>query len=268
MSTFRAARPGDYSDYARLFPELEVPDPVPTAERWWEKQGERTLIAEEGGQVRGYLWDELIGSTLYIRHVVTDPGFRRGGVAKRLIAASQARARAASAQRWCLNVKDDNVAAITLYESLGLKPAYVTLVLRMSWARVPAPETDALAVREPAADDAPRVEVALGLLAGQVAHQRGIGRVLVAAFDAGGAPVGFAAFDPTFPGAYPFRARDVSAAGALLKGMAPHRVAFGSGDWRDVSVQLVVEENEPLGEALERIGAERVLRILHLAAPL
>lgn len=164
MSTTRPARREDYADFVRLFPELGVPDPIPAVDRWWEKQGPATLISEGDGEVRGYVWDELIGSTLYIRNVVTDPRFRRTGVAKRLIRASIDRARRVGAQSWCLNVK-------------------------------------------------------------------------------------------------------VSGA-ALLRGLAPHRVVFGTGDWRDVTVQLVIEDNEPLAAYFERHGAERMLRILHLAGPL
>lgn len=268
MITLRRAFPEDHPDYARLFPELEVPDPIPPLDVWWERQGPQTIVAEARGEVVGYLWFELIGGMLYVRNVVSDPRLRRQGIGRKLLRESMRRGVDAGAVRWCLNVKDDNVAAIRLYESLGLRTEYPTRVLRLGWdlPLVQGPRTGGLTVNAHI-EDAGSVERALALLGGSVQRALDQGRVAVTAVRSAEV-VGFAAFDPGFPGAYPFVARDLEVAWALLEALSPHRQPFHDGSWRESGLQLVVERDEALADALVAQGAQPVFRILHLAGPL
>ncbi len=267
MITLRRAFPEDHPAYARLFPELEVPDPIPPLDVWWSRQGPQTIIAEARGEVVGYLWFELIGGMLYVRNVVSDPRLRRQGIGRKLLRESMRRGVEAGAIRWCLNVKDDNVAAIRLYESLGLRTEYPTRVLRLRWDLPPVHDAGGGLTVTAHINDAGRVERALGLLEGSVQRAVDQGRVAVTALRSAEV-VGFAAFDPGFPGAYPFVARDLEVAFALLEALSPHRQPFHDGSWRESGLQIVVERDEALADALVAHGAQPVFRILHLAGPL
>ncbi len=389
MPTLRRAFPEDHPVYARLFRELEVPDPVPPLDVWWARQGPQTIVAEVRREVVGYLWYELLGGVLYVRNVVSDPAVRRQGIGRKLLREAMRRGVESGATRWCLNVKDDNVAAIRLYESLGLRTEYPTRVLRVRWD-VPLPqpgdEGPALTVTD-RVEGAAEVERTLGLLEGSL--QRGVdqgrlvriawaprtppgrvsgrssaearpeasaavagvlagsilpepgrpdaaearnilpisarpagpdhgnilpseapapapktGNILPGAhastpttgniLPAGARPagpdsgnilpvscpaaaaeprnilqvVGLASFDPAFPGAFPFSAADLRTAAALLAALEPHRQTFSDGSWREHSLQLVIERNEALADAMVERGAEPVFRILHLSGPL
>lgn len=265
--TIRGARREDHAAYAELFRELGVPDPIPDAETWTEKQVPTTLIAEESGAVVGYLFYEHVGSTLYIRNVVSAPTARRRGIGRALMKEVLVRRRAPGTRDWCLNVKEDNVPAIRLYESLGLRIAYTTHVLQIPWsAQVPA--SDAIEVRTPLPGEGAVLEPALGLLSGLVEHHRKLERVLLAAFDEHGEAAGFASYNPAFPGAFPFKAKRVEVAGTLLRAMAPYRLYLQGDDWRSTSVQLVLEDEATLSEELVHLGATCVLKIFHMKAPL
>ncbi len=269
MLRIRPARSDDYPAFTQLFPELAIPDPVPTDDEW-AKRCPTTLVAEVEGGVVGYLFHEFVERLLYVRHVVTDPARRRAGVGKALMAAARDVGVRAGADRWCLNVKDDNVAAIRLYESNGMRIASPSRVLRLGWS-LPAAVLGArprVSVLQP--DEDAQVEAALSLLPGQMARLRSQGRVLLLARGDAGRPVGLAAFDPPFPGAYPFRANSEGVAAALVEAMAPHRVphAGGDGDWRAHSVQVVLEDQEAVADGLVLLGAAPVFRILHMVGAL
>ena len=269
MLHIRPARPEDHPHFVRLFPELGVDDPIPDAESWWQKQGSTTLIAELDGAVRGYLFYDLPLSTLYVRNVVSDPGSRRRGIGRALLEAAISRARDAGVTRWCLNVKPENVAARTLYESMGLRLAFETAVMRIPWSAAASLPRSSFEVRTPSPEEDARIESAVKLHSGQLQQQRSRpGLVLLTAFTPEGEPVGLAAFNPKFPGAFPFRALSLEAAGALIATMSEHRIPLPEGDWRASQVQLVIEGDPTLAEGLRHAGAYLALPILHLDGPL
>lgn len=270
MLTTRPARDDDHHAFARLFTELRVPDPVPDAAAFHERLRPTTLIAEdgaeEGGDVVGYLFYELLDGVLYVRNVVSDPARRRMGVGRRLLLDAAALGRARGASTWCLNVKDDNVAAIRLYESLGMRVTSATHVIRLTWSmvsRLHGPPARLRVAPLEADDDAP-IEQATGMPRGLLASRRAQHFELFAA-RAGDEVVGVSAFNPGFPGAFPFRARDEETARALLEAMARRRRLLADAEpWRRDGVQVVLEDNEPLADVLVARGGERVFRLLFL----
>jgi GNAT superfamily N-acetyltransferase len=263
----RAARPGDYPAFARLFDELAIPDQVPAAEAWCQHQAPNTLVAQVDGKVAGFLWSEVVGDSLYIRQVVSDPRARRRGIGRALMLEALRQHEAAGLASWRLNVKDDNAAAIGLYESLGLRTQYASRVVHLPWGALASDVPPRLTLRVPQAAEDASLEKALGLLDGHLARLRASDRVLVLADDEAGQPAGIAAFDPAFPGAFPFRARDLGVCAALLGALEVHRRPFPGGGWRASALQLVIERDEALAEALLQHGASPLFRILHLCAP-
>lgn len=257
----RAARLEDYDDFARLFPELLVGDPVPGIERWRDEMVPSSLIAERGGRVLGYSYFQLIGATGHIRNVVVAPEARGAGVGAALMAAMRQRFAEAGIGAWNLNVKPDNQPARRLYERCGMHAQYRSTALGLRWELLPSLPGPVVAVAarvvQPAEDD--RFERALGLLPGELHSGRALpGRVVVGlVHGADSTPAGVAVFNPSFPGAYPFRVAHPSYSAALLAGMRPH--ALPQHDW----VGMFIENDDAAVAALVAAGATVRLEALH-----
>jgi hypothetical protein len=152
---------------------------------------------------------------------------------------------------WRLNVKPDNHSARRLYESMGLTVAYQAVSLRFPWAslgRIPAGKASIGDVR-PERDR--EIESAFGLPAGQLASARDLNRIMLDASVVGHDDVaGLAVFDPNFPGAFPFRVRDL---GALEPLMTAIQVRARPDD---VFLGIVVEDDARLAD-LARLFCDR-----------
>lgn len=256
----RAALPADFPAFAALFLELETGDPVPSEEAFASDLAPRTLVADAGGRVVGYVTFQILRETVYVRNVATAPEVRRSGIGRALMEAVAARGREAGCTAWCLNVKPGNVPAIRLYESLGMRRRYRSVALRLAWERVAGVAPAEAHVIAAAEDDASEAAAALepGTLAD--ARARG-GRVLLAATDAAGL-AGVAVFDPTFPGAFPFAPLRPSIALPLLAAMKP---------WarpEDTTVGVVLEDRPAAVDALLSAGATLHLELDHRKGPL
>lgn len=264
MLTVRPATPDDHAAFARLFPRLEVDDETPSPARFEAEMVATTRLAELDGAIAGYTYFQIFGDRGYVRHVVTDAAAVRRGVATALLEAVRAEVRARGLARWCLNVKPENAAARALYERLGMRPAYASRALRLDWAVVDGLPRGGAAGREALpADDLAALEARFGLPAGQLSKHAALpGRALGLA-ERGARVVGLAAFDPGFPGAYPFDADDLDAARAALEAVRPHA--------RHAHLNLVLEARPrpggPTGGAVARAlleaGATLRLEILH-----
>lgn len=258
----RDARPDDYPAFARLFVELAVDDPTPSPELFERELAPTMLVADAGpAGVVGYTYFQVLRGLAYVRHIAVAPEARRAGLGHALMQAVAARARAAGATKWCLNVKPDNAPAIALYERCGLAKAYRTHALRIDWARVdgragPGAEPQPECIQ--AADDA-AVEAATGLVPGLLADARARGgRVLTALRADDGRIVAATIFDPAFPGAYPFKANDAAFALPLLRAIRPHARA------EHAFVNVVVEDQPAVAAALLAAGAALRLEIVHM----
>lgn len=265
----RPAEPRDHAEFQRLCPELAVDDP-PIEEARFLRELLPTMLVVEGaggarGPLAGYTFFQLLNGVAYVRHIVTAPEARRTGVGRALMSAVAERARAAGCTSWCLNVKPGNTAARALYESVGLRPAFESQAMKITWAQVDAAERvqNAHITARPIepADDA-RVEAAMKMMSGQLATARAMGGRVLTALHEGDDVVAASVFDPAFPGAYPFRAARPELALALLRALQPHAlpaIPF---------VKMVSEGERWVTDALVAAGAEVTLDILHMKGPL
>lgn len=223
----RPADAGDYEAFCRLVPELGVDDPTPSRERFAAEMAPRILLAERphpSREVVGYVLFEVLAGVAYVRHLVSAPSARRTGVGRALLHAVAGAARARGASTWFLNVKPDNVAAITLYESLGFRKTYRVHAVRIDWDDVlrVAEDVDGVSIGILPPDDDRAVEAALGLLPGQLASSRALAGRTFHVARRGEAIAGVSVFDPGFPSTYPFKAASPAIAFALLRAARRH----------------------------------------------
>lgn len=259
----RPANQGDYPLFARLFPELRVPDPVPSRARFETEMMATTLIVERDGAGVGVAFFQVLETMGYVRTLIAAPEARRTGVGRALMAHLRDPFRAIGCTRWCLNVLRTNGAAIGLYASFGLRRAYLSSMVDVPWKLLDdRPCLHAARPIDPA-DDA-RIEHALDILPGRITDTRRRGPYVYRMIDGPGpGEIGAAAiFDPAFPGAYPFKARSPELAIALLHALRPHARPT------DDAVSVVIEDQPAIADALVALGATVRLETMHMRAPL
>lgn len=265
MITLRPAREADYDDFARLFMELGARDPVPSLEKWRDETAPGSVVAVRDERVVGCCYVQVLEDTGFVRLLVTDASARRTGVARALMANAADAFRAAGCSKWCLNVRPDNLPALTLYRSLGMELAYASTALAIDWAnveRLPVGDRETRVVLDSASD--PCAEARFSLHAGQLAAARALpGRVIVTLVAASSDEVvGVAAFDPGFPGAFPFRVAAPALARPLLEAMRPHARPG------DAEVKMVLADDDGGEPTLVAAGAEVRMRTVHFVGPL
>jgi ribosomal protein S18 acetylase RimI-like enzyme len=270
IRAIRPAVPADYQAFERLFPELAVEDPMVSQERF-DRELLRTALMVEAGdgpdpaRIVGYALYQIMKDVFYVRHIVTSPEARRTGVGRALMKAMAERARAAGSTSWCLNVKPLNTAAIALYRGMGMERAFESRALKVTWRiadAVPRVQNTHITARIIAPEDDARIEPTLKLFDGQLALARAMqGRVLIGLFDEGSV-LGATVFDPSYPGAYPFRVTRPELAFELLRAVRPH--ARSSDD----VVNMVIEDQPDVADALMAAGATLRLEIVHMKGPL
>ncbi len=250
------ATAADYPVFLRLFAELGVPEGPPSSEKFASVVAPGTIFLRERSLVVGYAFVRPRAGALHVVHLVTDPAHRRRGVARALMLAIAARARASGFVRWMLNVKPDNAGARALYEACGMHVSFASVSMLLRWGdleRFGPPRGAARELLPP--DDAP-FEQALGLPAGEISAVRNFReRVLLGVDDAEG-PAGYGAFDVTFPGLSPFYVRSPAHLRALLDAVRLRA--------RHDHVRVFVEDNAELERVFELAGAEPVLRVLRM----
>jgi GNAT superfamily N-acetyltransferase len=258
----RPATAGDYSAFATLFPELSVGDPVPSQERFRAELAATTLIAERSdGSVVGYAYFQSMQSAFYVRNIVVAPAARREGVGRALMRDVAHRARALACTTWCLNVKPENAAAIALYSRCGMLPAFSSQYMRMPWSALANADDSGgsgATIREMDACDDAAVERELSLVPGHLGALRSQKNRVFLVVEMERQPVGAAAFDPTFPGASPFRVREARYAAPLLRGLLRHALPGAT------FTNLMIEDHPKLAEQLARWGATVTIELLHM----
>ena len=80
------------------------------------------LVAEQDGEVQGYVGCQTVLDEGYITNVAVSPDFRRRGAARRLIAELIARAKEKGLAFVTLEVRESNAPAIALYTEAGFAP--------------------------------------------------------------------------------------------------------------------------------------------------
>ena len=83
------------------------------------------LAVARGGQIAGFVHYWVVHDELHILNVACAPALRRQGVARRLLAETEARAVAAGSALLTLECRRSNTAAQALYAGLGYEPAGV-----------------------------------------------------------------------------------------------------------------------------------------------
>jgi GNAT superfamily N-acetyltransferase len=261
----RPATAEDFPSFARLYPELGTGDPLPSETAWNTTQRPTTRIYELEGSVVAYAYFERMRELAYIRNIVVDPAHRGRGLGRELMRLLADELRAAGCTAWRLNVDPRNTAALRLYQRVGLRPRYRSFAVRFDWPAVDLLPADDLPLGTCPIDplDDPALESTFDLPPGQLASLRAKpGRLNLRLHDPAdpAAALGFASFDPAFPGAYPFRVVRPGLAPALLRALRPHAPAG--------TCMLVVEDDEPLYTRLLAVGAALRLEISHLRGDL
>lgn len=261
----RPARADDYDTFARLFPELDVPDRTPERGRWEADFVPASWIAEDAEGAKGVVYVNVLEDTGYVRMIMVDPAARRRGIGRALMKTAEARFREAGCTSWCLNTYPHNAKAIALYESLGLRRVHEMIVMQLPWRALegvaPAP---GVRVRAPAPEEDARIEAATRILKGQLAALRPRqGRFPFVMEDEATAEVlGAAVMDPAFPGASPFRVMRPELTATLLLGMRP--LARPELD----HLNLPTEAQPEVAEALRALGAKEHMRVQHMRGAL
>jgi GNAT superfamily N-acetyltransferase len=256
----RDATAADYPVFARLFPALEVPDPVPTPEQFEQRMLPHVVVARRGDDALGYAFFRLYGDALHLGHLVTDARARRKGVGRALLEAVRTRARAAGCTRWYLNVKKENVAAIALYSQAGLAREHDAWPFRAEWERLlalPGTRDASGAPLEPADDDA----LSRFFLGRERLNElRGRAGTVLRVLRSGGEVVAFAAFDPAFPGVYPVAVVSPELAGPMFAALHPHA--------KHPHVFVTVERDPRLAEVVRGAGAALLFEIMRMGGVL
>lgn len=223
--TARPASAADYPTFTRLFPELGVPDAIPTADAFANRIVPGAIMLCDDGASVGYAWARARGDRFHVVHVIVDPLHRRRGVGRALMQALARRARGAGFTRWMLNVKPGNVAARTLYGCFGMQASLEAVSMCVRWGDVAClPDAGEVSTRWLTPADDTRYEEALGTPRGEIASCRTLGRMTAGIETASPpqVPLGFLGFEPTFPGAAPFCVRTPDHARRLLESVRPH----------------------------------------------
>lgn len=242
---------------------LESGDPTPSAQRWQDELLPRCTVAEYDGQPVGYSFAQVFGSEGYVRHLVVDPPARRTGAGRALMDHATSSMREAGCSSWRLNVRDDNLAALGLYSSLGLQIHHACTSLRFppalvdSLSRSPGSHD----VTEPDAHQVAmlehRFELPLGQLDSARLHPTGLVLAVV-----GEEPqsCAVATFDRARQGSFPFRAESLQTALGLLFALRTHATGPEMG--------VVSEDVDAFTQQLIDAGARVPFRFVHMRGPL
>lgn len=263
----RPGREDDYPTYVRLFAELGVPEPPPPATVWAREVASRTLLVEGPGGVEGYTTTDALGALGYVGQLVVAPSARRQGLGRWMMRRVAERFREQGCQSWALNVKRDNVAALGLYTSLGMKLVRQGTNLRVTRAQVavlPSAPAGLVVVPVEARDWEP-LTVAFGMMPGKLASyaaQPSHRLLRLAREDGEPATLGMMDFRAGGAVLFPFFAASLAHARALLEG------AFSLlGEARE-SVFVVVTDDAPLERLLCDAGARVSLETFELRGAL
>jgi GNAT superfamily N-acetyltransferase len=255
----RAARDDDYAHFVRLFGELAIPDPLPTAERFAAAIVPVMSVATLAGDVIGFVTWRRYSEIAHVMQLAVDRHVRGQRIGQRLLEHARDAARAAGCTRWYLNVKRDNTSAIRLYERCGLTLELESTLVKLDWTRPPRVDgvTEQLAAPEEDAEIAARFNVPVA----RIEMFRARGRYQMITLREAGALIAFAPFDPTFPGTPMLHAATPDLAPALVEAIRHH------ADPQFDFVRLCVEGDRALTNALIALGGEVVFEILRLSGP-
>jgi ribosomal protein S18 acetylase RimI-like enzyme len=267
MITIRQALADDYVHFAALYPDLHTPDPVPDYTTWCGDLMGRSLLVEYQGAACGYCILQTLSQSVYIRQLVIAQPYRRKGLARATLDYVKSRAKSEGKTEWELNVDPQNLAAVKLYEAVGMTLHYRTTAVRFGWEILDALAAlpgDVLVREHIAAEDA-HVERALGITPGLLSGERARpGRRIFSATHQSSV-VAAAAFNAEFPGAFPFRIHRDAPTGTAVTVLLELRKYRST---KHNYMQAVVEDNDAVAQQLVGLGAMVVMDIRRYAGSL
>lgn len=263
-------RPGrleDHAVFARLFLELGVDDPPPPEPVWAAEIAQRSLLAEGPQGVGAYAVTMALGDFGFVSQLVVAPSARGQGLGRRMMSHLAEHLRAQGCTRWGLNVKRDNVPALSLYASLGMRPVREATTLRMTRAQLkalPAAPPDG-AVVPVTLEDCGALTEAFGMLPGKLAGFAASDSHRLLGLVDPQAPVRrwLGMMDlRSGPLLYPFFAVSPAHARTLLE------EAFARLGEGESALNVSVTDDAPLVHLLREAGAQTRLETLELRGPL
>jgi ribosomal protein S18 acetylase RimI-like enzyme len=119
----RSATAEDYPQFESLFGDLGLRGDVPSAAVFARDVAPHAIMLEEvaAGAVVAYGHFVVEGGVGRVLHVAVDHEWRRRGVGRALMTEIATRLRAQGCARWALAVAPENVPAIRLFETVGLR---------------------------------------------------------------------------------------------------------------------------------------------------
>ena len=95
-----------------------ISERIPTRKRLESYiRNRQVLVKRSGGEIAGFAVVDIQKRTMYLKHLLTAPGFRRKGVAESLL--HEAFSLSKECSRFILWVIDGNLPAVRLYEKFG-----------------------------------------------------------------------------------------------------------------------------------------------------
>lgn len=113
------------------------------------------LVAEEGGTVMGYALLRIRGRQGHLESLAVDPPARRLGLGRALLKAAEQAVLERGALHMRLEIREDNPAALALYQSLGYRQ-------HGTWLEYYEDESDALRLRKTLGPEAPDEPLGIG----------------------------------------------------------------------------------------------------------
>jgi GNAT superfamily N-acetyltransferase len=261
----RPGTPEDYTAFARLFLELGVREPPPSAEVWAAELLPLTWFQDGPQGPLAYGVADVLGDLGYVVQLVVDASARRQGLGRRMMEELVAHFRARGCTRWGLNVKRDNAAALALYGSFGMRPLREALTLTVSRSQaqaLPAAPAGLEVVPVGEAEWAP-LTAAFRMMPEKLARfaRRASHQLLRLAQPGAPEPMRLGMMDLRQGGVlFPFFAATQGHARALLE-EAFHRAGAEV-------LHVVVTDDAPLAQVLRDAGAQGVMETLELQGPL
>jgi GNAT superfamily N-acetyltransferase len=262
----RPARLEDYPAFARLFLELGVPEPPPPREVWAAELLPLSLFQDGPQGPQAYTVTDVLGELGFVVQLVVDAAARRQGVGRRIMEALAERFRERGCRSWALNVKRDNVAALGLYTSMGMRPRREAATLTVTRAQV-----EALPMAPPGLQVVPAVEqdwapltAAFRLIPGKLERfaKRASHQLLRLSRPGEAEPWGLGMMDLRSGGVlFPFFAATPGHARVLLEEALRRMSAQGP-------LHAVVMDDAPLERLLRDAGAAMEMEMLELQGPL
>lgn len=234
--TPRLAEPPDFSGFQALLRTLDPGAPVPDRVRWERDFMRRTLVIDGPAGLLAYAYFDAFDEAAYVQQLVVAPAVRNTGMGRALMHALARHLHSQGLRYWDLNVDPENLAAVRLYQSLGMSPVGGTTSLRFAWTlveRLPSPQGKLLTRNVERTED-PSLESGFCLRRGSLdVARRKVGRHVIALFEAGTA-VAVAVFAPALPSTYPLRIARAELAAPLLRSL--REVADPSLDYTLVAI--------------------------------